>query len=133
MVIENKYLSKKLSELGVVQRKTFNIVFPQWLDKELYRHFIRGYFDGDGCIYIGENCKNPTFSIVGTYEFLTDVQNILIEECCLNKTKFDKRFKESEIFTLRYCGRNNTKKIRDWMYLDATIYIERKFDKYYLI
>ena len=127
--INSTKFCKDLIKHGVTERKSIVCQYPK-IPEELNIHFIRGYFDGDGCICIG---KNPTFSIVGTYEFLIEVQDVLIKECGLNKTKFGKRREETDIFTLLYCGRNNVKKIRDWMYLDARMYIERKFDKFYLI
>ena len=38
-----------LKKLGVTRNKTQKISFPK-IDKELLRHFLRGYFDGDGHI-----------------------------------------------------------------------------------
>ncbi len=48
--VTSKKLSDKLKELGCVENKTkigFNLVE---IPNNLYSHFIRGYFDGDGCI-----------------------------------------------------------------------------------
>lgn len=127
--IDNKYISQKLSELGCVQAKTFKIIFPEWLDEKLYPHFIRGYFDGDGCI---TNGKNPAFSIVGTEQFLIEIQNILIRELGLNKTKFQKRHKErkNNITSLICAGRNNCQKIYNYLYENSRIFLERKQKKF---
>ena len=113
-------------DFGLVKAKTHKIIFPIWLKKPLIRHFVRGYFDGDGCV------SNRIFSIVGTDDFLSDTQNILIKELGLSKTKFYKRHKESSnnIVEIRYCGKNNLKKIMNWFYSDATIYLERKYEKF---
>jgi len=49
----NIYSLKLVDDLikhGCVQNKTQKIRFPI-LKNELIQHFIRGYFDGDGCIY----------------------------------------------------------------------------------
>src|SRR5208283_1927300 len=48
----NKKLCTQLEKLGIVFRKTFKIRFPTYLDDGLVKHFIRGYFDGDGCLTI---------------------------------------------------------------------------------
>lgn len=55
--VGSKYMSEKLTNLGCTPNKTFLLTFPDWIDKNLINHFIRGYFDGDGClsIYIGKN------------------------------------------------------------------------------
>jgi hypothetical protein len=50
--IGNVYFANVLRSKGIVDRKTFVLKFPseEILPKELVRHYIRGYFDGDGCI-----------------------------------------------------------------------------------
>jgi hypothetical protein len=126
LTIQNKKISKRMLELGLVKAKTHKIIFPEWIDKTLIRHFVRGYFDGDGCV------SNRAFSMVGTESFLNSVQIILIDELGLSKTKFDKRHKnrKDNITSIRYCGKNNLKKIMDWFYADANIYLNRKLEKF---
>ena len=43
-----------LTNLGCFRNKSLACTFPTFLDKSLIRHFIRGYFDGDGCVWIGK-------------------------------------------------------------------------------
>lgn len=53
LLISSKDLSQDLCKLGCSEAKTFSIRFPnenQYFDDNLMCHFIRGYFDGDGCI-----------------------------------------------------------------------------------
>ena len=38
-----------LIKLGVTPNKTFTLKYPN-IDEKLEKHFLRGYFDGDGCI-----------------------------------------------------------------------------------
>ena len=45
-------MSRHLAKQGCMQAKTFKIKFPYFIDESLYRHFIRGYFDGDGSLSI---------------------------------------------------------------------------------
>lgn len=127
-VITNKHLSQKLYEWGVVDNKTHKIEFPLWLDPKLWHHFIRGYFDGDGSVFL--NRKDYCFSLVGTKKFLTKVQEILINECDLNKTKLDDRFPEREtnIRNLRYSGNKQLQRIYAYLYEGATIFMQRKFN-----
>jgi len=101
--VVNKHMSEQLALLGCVQAKTFKIKFPEWLDENLWRHFIRGYFDGDGCV------SGATFSLCGTEEFLLRIQEIFIKELGLTKTKLVKRHKErkNNITSLRYIGYKN--------------------------
>ncbi len=52
-MVEVKFSGKKiindLSNLGILPNKTFNLKYPE-IPLNLERHFLRGYFDGDGCI-----------------------------------------------------------------------------------
>ncbi len=68
------YLSKVLKQHGCPQAKSFTIIFPKWLNNNLINHFIRGYFDGDGSIWIHQNQLN--ISIISTKEFNLKLQNI---------------------------------------------------------
>ena len=47
----SKHLCEKLAEYGLGQAKTYTLQLPS-LEKSLMRHFIRGYFDGDGCFSV---------------------------------------------------------------------------------
>lgn len=47
----SKTLVSSLKEKGITNNKTFTLEFPS-LEKDMMRHYLRGYFDGDG--YIGE-------------------------------------------------------------------------------
>ncbi len=129
LVIANKHISERLVELGCGKAKTHNLVFPteEQVPKHLQRHFVRGYFDGDGSV---SGDKQKQFNLVGTINFLLPLQQILIEELGFSKTKLDQRHKErdNEIRSLRYCGINQCKTFRDWLYKDATIYLKRKYD-----
>ena len=128
LVIANKHISQKLVELGCDKAKTYSLMFPseKQVPRHLIRHFVRGYFDGDGCV------SNRVFSMVGTECFLISVQKIMIDKLGLTKTKFDKRHKnrENNITSIRYCGSGNIRKIMEWFYADATIYLGRKYDKF---
>lgn len=49
----SQQLSDKASTLGAIPNKSLMLKFPDiniFKSKDLIRHFIRGYFDGDGCI-----------------------------------------------------------------------------------
>lgn len=129
LTIANKHISRRLVELGCGKAKTHNLTFPteEQVPSHLIRHFVRGYFDGDGSV---SGDKQKQFCFVGTIDFLLPLQQVLIEELGFSKTKLDQRHKDREdsIRALRYCGINQCIKFRDWLYEDSTIYLKRKFD-----
>ena len=134
LVIANKHISQKLVELGCGKAKTHNLIFPteEQVPSHLIGHFVRGYFDGDGSV---SGDKQKQFCFVGTIDFLLPLQQILVKELNFSKTKLDRRHKDidNNIRSLRYCGVNQCITFREWLYKDATIYLERKkniFDSY---
>ena len=124
-----------LIKLGCVEKKSLVLMFPSetMVPKCLWRHFIRGYFEGDGCIDVHRN-KDGTVrkivSLLGTKEFLSrllyslpfQITTTIIKKCKNNASNnyyFQLRKAESEIFL-------------DYIYSDCTVYLDRKHDLYLL-
>ena len=125
LTLTNKHMSEQLEKLGVVQHKSLILTFPEWLDKLLYPHFIRGYFDGDGCL-----CGNMV-TICSTSQFCKYLQNICLDK--LNITTYVKDVygnEESETKIFYVFGKNKVKVFLDYFYDNADIYIQRKYDAY---
>lgn len=132
LVWQSKYTSNILESYGMVQGKSLVLTFPEWLDPTLYAHFIRGYFDGDGCISLQSTNKNRSASIsmVGTRMFLESVASIIKNNTGVNVfINRDKRAREP-ICTLHCSVRNDVVNILNWLYQDSTICMQRKYDKY---
>lgn len=126
---------KILSEKGCIQRKTYVLQFPEYLSKNLLPHFLRGYFDGDGCISITRrknrtpNSKTYQFNIVGMQHVLQKMQEIICENAQVAKTTIAKH-KNDKAVTIHWSGYGVVLKILNFLYKDATIYLQRKYEKY---
>jgi hypothetical protein len=139
--ITNQRISERLEELGMVKAKTFKLVFPDWLKKGLYPHFIRGYFDGDG--YIGttkgvnkKGCKffKDKISITGTEMFCHHLTEIFKKEININcsiGTRHPER--NHNIRTISIDGRHQVAKLGNYMYKNSTIKLKRKYKRYFKI
>jgi len=133
MSIYNKHMSRTLEKHGVTANKTFNVIYPTWLPEELQHHFVRGVFDGDGCIstqyYDNDKLKNTYVSILGTNDLCTNIQqrlsiaNITSRMTDTNKT-------DIRIRTLWITSRQNVVNFGNWLYKDATIWLSRKKDRF---
>ncbi len=122
-------LSNDLSKLGCISKKSLILKYPMKsiINEDLTNHFIRGYFDGDGCIYLNKDKNYYKVSFAGTYDFLSNIQKIINKNIGLNFTKI---LKQHNIFSLQYSGKNNCLKIKDYLYNNATIFLNRKRDKF---
>lgn len=122
-----KHITKMLEEKGMFQNKSLKITFPKWLSKELISHFIRGYLDGDGCIYFKD--RYCTSTIIGTDEFCNAIKDIVMNVLDINISIYD-ACNNGTTKVLTVYGRNQVKTFLDWIYKDADMYLERKHQKY---
>jgi len=128
--IYSEKIYSDLKRFNITERKTHTLTFPEWIvDHPLRHHFIRGYVDGDGSFYssLGKDkkVKQVCFSLRGTSQFLTSLRGILEDDLNLDKRAKDIRFNNG-IGVLEYGGNRLCKKIAEYLYKDATIYLDRK-------
>ena len=127
--INSKHLWETLNNLGCTPRKSLTLEFPNiniFKDKSLIRHFIRGYWDGDGCLtYKRENY--PTISVLGTYNFLENIKNYI--NCSTNNLYNNTNKPDCLTKVLKINGEKafNVTKL---LYSDCSIYLQRKYEKY---
>lgn len=112
---------------GCVQNKSFVIHFPD-LRKDLIPHFIRGFFDGDGC-FCRDSKKRNTCAVnfcSASRDFL-DVLRTTIYIAGITSYIVDEGNKHT--FRLYIKGMENCDQMLTYMYKDATVYLDRKYAK----
>jgi hypothetical protein len=119
-VINSKILLEDLNRYGVIPRKSLISILPN-IQYGLYRHFIRGLFDGDGCIRI-DRLGNGRFDICGSYKILYDISLLLKGDLGLNINLT----KHGRIFRLAVAGNHKVLKIKSYLYDNSTLYLNRK-------
>lgn len=134
-VIYDSYLSESLYRIGCPPAKTLTLNFPTYLQvpKSLLSHFIRGYFDGDGFIGTGKAKHYNNwfgFSIVSTEKFLQGVQS---QFNSLGINSRIRKIKNAKAYRLQISGVNHMMKALEFLYKDATIFLERKKKVYTII
>lgn len=133
VLLNSNKLVNDLKNKGVINNKSLKLTFPKEniIDISLYRHFIRGYFDGDGSLVLSKNSIN--FKFCGTKEFLEgllDIFNKVIYDYTYKKKLFKRHIDNKNNYYISYGGRIKTFKIMDYMYNNCTIYLNRKYNKY---
>lgn len=123
---------------GCLENKSLIIEFPTYsmVPKSLMRHFIRGYVDGDGCYtlyhskYVGKKktteSSGISFEVVGTEHFLRGMIHEL--ELHTNTIHQLRNVSDERCKRVMYGG-PYALDIIDKLYKDATIYLDRKYDK----
>lgn len=98
--------------------------FPQ-IKQELVRHFIRGYFDGDGTLGCYGKHLQPTSSLVGTKDMLDNIS----KQLSFNPTIYHHKGHKEETLTMSFASQKAIDFI-NYIYKDSTIYLDRKYNKY---
>jgi hypothetical protein len=127
----SKKCKDDLKRFSVFPNKTYYLEFPEWLQEhQLVHHFMRGYIDGDGC-FVKTN-KRSVFSMPGTKSFLNSFHDVLLKHgvCEINKKRKQMEAKDGKNFAafdvLQYGGNKIISRMYDFLYKDATIFLERK-------
>lgn len=114
-----------LYKLGCVQGKSL-ILKPPTLKNDMAKHFIRGYFDGDGSIYHDTKRDRYVFSILSTNDVLLWICKEIGITAHIRNAKKDSPCKE-----LRVNRKSDLIMIYNTIFKDANIYLQRKRDKAY--
>ena len=124
LIVTCKNMKEDLTNLGIVQGKSLILKPPTKIPKELIRHFVRGYFDGDGSIWFDKNANSYRCQIVTTFEMGEFFQNFFEINVKLRPTH------SLNICRYGFSGNQNIKNKLGKIYLDSNFYIKRKYQKY---
>ena len=132
--VRNKHMWNTLNSLGCTPQKTLTLQFPNisfFKKKENILHFIRGYVDGDGCLTTYLNNTKTSIrtelSLVGTELFLKSI-NKLFKNKGYIKNKSSEGW-DNKAFDLSFSD-VPSRKIARYLYENATIYLNRKYEKF---
>lgn len=134
LVITSNSISNSLIKLGCVPAKSLILRFPtdEQVPRRLIKHFIRGYFDGDGSIIMSltkDGYNKYSVDIASAKQFCQELQQLLTSILDINIGIGDASNKNGITQIVRIRG-YNIFKFLDWIYEDATIFLKRKYNKY---
>lgn len=122
--VYQKQMFDDLYKIGFRKDKTYNSIFPIIEDDKLFIHMLRGFIDGDGCIYIDKNGRTNLHITNNNIFFLEHIKNRM--DAMGFKTQI---YKETETKN-RLVWTSKVLQFLDVLYKDSTIYLERKYNKY---
>lgn len=130
LIFNSEHMVNMLIKHGCFKKKSLILKYPIWLDFDLQRHFLRGYMDGDGSI--SKNPKKMSVSFVGIHSFITEATRIAQKYLRLHVYIFIKTLHENadptSIFNLNH--KRDACIFLDWIYRDADLYMQCKYDIY---
>lgn len=129
--IVNQKIYNDLIQLGVEPRKTFSCSFPDIskVPEEFVRHFIRGYFDGNGSIFCYSKTNAPMIGFTSGSKDILEGIKIYLSNYIGTKAQI-LSYKDRKAFDYKIGGRKQIEKIYHYFYDDAFLFLGRKKEKF---
>jgi hypothetical protein len=132
--IGSKKLYAQLTQYGLTPHKSLTMRFPI-IPKRYQSSFIRGYFDGDGCVHLertasGSVKKLLTVFTCGSKPFLESLHDILVQETGVKGRGLYRHGSVETAHQLRYPTRDS---LRLFLFLynpvpSKDLFLRRKYD-----
>lgn len=125
----SKKVTNDLIKIGLMNNKSFDCNFPEF-DKSLIWHFIRGLFDGDGCISKGKKEGQLSFTQILSGTLYLKIKEFF-NECGLkkNKDQIKNSLDGKNIYSIKYSSYKDLKYLYDNIYKDSDeLRLERKYE-----
>ncbi len=126
--IFSSIMYNSLVNLGFTNNKSFDCCIPV-MNVNLLKHYVRGYFDGNGCLCYTKNNFAVCIS-TASENLINDLTNIFEKNgfhpvVRKNITEFN-----TTIYDFRLNYKQEKLDFLNWIYGDATIFLDRKYNKY---
>jgi intein-encoded DNA endonuclease-like protein len=116
--IGNNDIANDLMKLGITPNKSLNMNFPEIPDDYL-RHFIRGFFDGDGSVYLEHNKSIRVKLLSGSKTFISTLNQKLIEKGFSDRSVNGGTPSTPNAYFIRYNSDIEVLKFYEYLFVDA--------------
>lgn len=127
MSLFSKALSEDLANLGMVPNKTVYLTFPEHIPETELPHFIRGFFDGDGCVSYSSDRVYINF--VGTVNFIEPLAQHIEMATGIKGHVGHPKGKSDFIRTLAFSAKKDVARFLEFLYTGSLIHMNRKYEK----
>lgn len=134
VTVSSRIFFKDLGRLGCIPRKSLVLKFPKesQVPHNLMFHYLRGYFDGDGCIQHslvrGKNA-NGSVSFVGSKDFILPLKRFLRRYIDTAIT-VGAHSHSPQCYYLMFSAAHSIAVFYDLLYQGASIWMTRKRDRF---
>lgn len=133
-----EFTNKEMCEVldlnfNIVPHKSLVIKFPHFIQADMVRHFLRGYFDGDGSICESFSNRNSVTATLyttfcsGSFDFINYIYTFINDR--LKTLGHLQDFGTGKKWQIKY-NTNDSIKLLNYMYGDCSIYLDRKYALY---
>lgn len=134
ITLTDQILYNSIVSWGIPEkRKTYNLdscktLFEKLKHAKCERDFIRGFLDGDGCIYVDANTSNYISFTAYSKDFLESINNCIVNNTIISNGSF---INVVNSWRLSFFGKERITKILEWIYNPLPkLLLRRKFEKW---
>lgn len=124
----DKIIYNDLFKLGITPRKSLTVKPPIVPGKFLW-DYIRGFFDGDGCVYL-RNTKQPSRLHVLFYTASWPMADFLYKKIKVILPKYNGKImirKKKHNYYVLHFGQKDSEVLFKYFYKDTGLFLERKY------
>lgn len=116
-----RHLAKELMDKGIIVNRPYPELIFKYLPDDMFNHWLRGFFDGDGTAK-----RDKAVGFCGSYQLMFLLRERITFNCDTYPDISIRKHVTKPTFYLTYSGRNVALRVANFMYKDATIWLERK-------
>ena len=124
-------IKQDLAHYGIIPHKTFTLVPPTFLDEKYFISYIRGYFDGDGCIWTNYKKYKYNWYICGARkEVIEWMRQVLLNKYGIItslSTSTTTLSQGDHFYSMQVYKKETILKLFEILYIPNSIYMERKY------
>jgi hypothetical protein len=130
--ISSSKMKSDLLKLGISPNKTMSVNYPL-IPENLQNHFMRGVFDGDGCISIHhdkrDNSDRGQVNICsGSFDFIEKYVDNMVKYCGVKKNNI--RQPKGTYYVIDWGGLSDVESVYEFLYKESNIFLKRKKETY---
>lgn len=130
--IGSNIIWQDLYDLGIKEQKTKRLNLPKIPDK-LFFDFVRGYFDGDGGVWVGKIHNFKSNQMLSMQVYFTSSSCNFLKSLSQSLLGFGIRgslyYRKNSAYVLRYSAKSSIILYRE-MYAEGGLYLPRKKEKF---
>ena len=121
--VYDRKMADDLRSLGIIPYRPDHTTAINNVPDDLLHHFLRGNFDGNGCA-----AKCQTLGFCGKEAFMTFIRDEMARKVGTNPELKLLHHQCGKVCYINFRRRGQAFKVSDYLYKDATVFLERKKD-----
>lgn len=134
LFVSSKKMVRDLTEKGITPRKSLTLSFDfNSISRDLIRHFLRGYWDGDGTIHITKGKANKIsyrVSCLSSITFCEQMKEAILSFFSSYNIRIVDTKGNEKTKVIEFSTKTAVKEFGCFLYENSSIYLERKYQRH---